>query len=206
MTAAGGTGPPVSRTDGVPGIEESARLLGAYAWIEGRLFEVLGALAADEPLAPAAVLFDAASQHHAWHSALFSERLPLLPGVEPSALSRSPGRAVSDALDRLAACTDSAGRLAVLARVLLPRLVTGYRRHLARARMWSDAPVIRALRLVLRDEVEAQLDAEALLEAHMAGPAGGVAAMAAVAEVEGLLAGCGPGLLSWASDQVGRGA
>lgn len=179
------------------GIEDGARLLGAYAWTEGRLFEVTGALAADERWPEAVVLFDAQSQQHAWHASLFAERLPLLPGLEAGGLTRAPSPAVSGALDRLASAPGSAARLAVLARVLLPRLVTGYRRHLARSRPWSDGPLTRALRLVVRDEVEAQLEAEALLETALAGAGNRDRPLEAASQVEQLLAGAGPGLVPW---------
>ena len=45
-------------------------------------------------------------------------------------------------------------RLAALYRVVLPRLVTSYERHLRVASATTDGPVARALRLVLNDEIE----------------------------------------------------
>lgn len=179
--------------DDGPGIELTARLLGAYAAVEGRLYEVLGALAATEAVPDVAVLFDALSQQHAWHAALFAHCRPRLPGDEgvPS-LPPAPADALLDAVAEL---PDSAGRLATLARLLLPRLITGYRRHRVLARPLSDAGVVRALRLVVRDELEAMIAAEALLEPLLGSSDAVAGALGAVTGLETLLAGKGPGLV-----------
>ena len=173
------------------GIAATAGLLEAYGAVEQRLFEVLGGFAAGEPVPEAAVLFDALSQQHAWHAALFAEQVPVVPGAEAA----GPGPGALAALDALAGLEGAPARLAGLARVVLPRAVAGYRRHLTAARGPSAAPVARALRLVVRDEVEALLQAEALLEALLA--ADGAAALEAAGALEGPLLGGGPGLVPW---------
>jgi hypothetical protein len=177
------------------GIEATARLLGAYAWVERRLFEVLGQLAGggDDPRVPA--LLDAHSQEHAWHASLFAERIPRLPGVDPDAVTVSPSPAVGDLLDALASADTGTDVVALLARVVLPRLVTGYRRHLDRASAASDGPVVRALRLVVRDDVDALLDAESLLEVLLA--AGHPLPSVLLRAVEERLVPAGPGLVPW---------
>ncbi len=55
-------------------------------------------------------------------------------------------------------------RLAGLYRVVLPRLVVSYERHLAATALPTDAPIIRALRLVLNDEIEDWRAGEQLIE------------------------------------------
>lgn len=183
---------PTTGTGG-PGMADTARLLGLYAAVEGRLYEVLGAFAASEPVAELAVLFDALSQQHAWHAWLFAETRPRLPGDDgtPSSLPAPVG----GVLDALAGLPDGAGRLSALARVVLPRLVTGYRRHRAVSRPLSDGAVVRALRLVVRDEVEAMVEAEGLLETLLGAPEALRSAMGAIAALEEQLAGGGPGLV-----------
>ena len=188
------SGPPGGDGAGRPwiGIEALGGLLRGYAAMEQRLFEVLGAFAAAEPVAEAAVLFDALSQQHAWHAGLLAEQVPLVPATGEAGSAPEPAAA----LDGLARLEGAPARLAGLARVVLPRAVAGYRRHLGAAREAADAPVARALRLVARDEVEAQLGAEALLESLLAGPGGAGALEAARALEEPLLA-MGPGLVTW---------
>jgi hypothetical protein len=179
-----------------PGIEATARLLVAYAWIEGRLFEILGDLSkrAGDPPEVAAFL-DAQSQQHAWHASLFAERVPALPGHEPSAPDAAPSAALGALFDALAAAGSGMDALALSARLVLPRLVTGYRRHLHHTRAASDGAVARALRLVVRDDIDALLDAEALLEALLA--EGRAFDAGLVPSAEEPLAGGGPGLVSW---------
>ncbi|MDE3085465.1 MAG: hypothetical protein KGJ77_01760 [Acidobacteriota bacterium] len=192
MTGDGGPVP-----DGRPwiGIGASGALLAAYAAVEDRLFEVLGGFAAAEAVPEAAVLFDALSQQHAWHAGLFAEQVPLVPGTPPPG-APAAGAPAAATLDRLAGLEGAPARLAGLARVVLPRAVAGYRRHLGAVRAPPDAPVARALRLVVRDEVEALLGAEALLEALLGADGEAPALDAAWALEEPLLAG-GPGLVPW---------
>lgn len=178
-----------------PDLGPTARLLGGYAWTEGRLFEVLGALAARAgDVAEAAVFFDAQSQQHAWHASLFAERIPQVPGLERSALTAAPSAALQALVEALAGASPI-DALALSARVVLPRLVTGYRRHLHRTRAASDGAVARALRLVVRDDVDALLDGEALLEALLAD--GGAVDAELLRSTEARLAPEGPGLVPW---------
>ena len=181
------------------GMEDTACLLGAYSYIEGRLYEVLGVMAADESLPRAALLLEELSQQHAWHASLFADRVPLVGGLDPAPRRSSIGTTVELALARVAGISHSSERLAVLSRSVLPRMATGYRRHLARANPTSDGPVIRALRLVVRDEVEAALECEAVLEECLAGSDPAVA-LGAVTAIEKLLAPGGPGLVPWPSE------
>ncbi|HUY63784.1 MAG TPA: hypothetical protein VMV14_04635 [Acidimicrobiales bacterium] len=180
-------------------IEQAARLLGAYAWSERRLFEALGAWAADEVSAAAAVLFDAQSQQHAWHAALFEERLPLLAHLPAGDVIAPPSPEVGRAMDGLGAMAGTLVRLATMARLVLPRLVAGYRAHLLATAAITDAPVVRALRLVLRDEVEAWVEAESLVQA-LAGAERGASLAAAwevLGRIEASLGLSGPGLAQW---------
>ena len=61
-------------------------------------------------------------------------------------------------------------RLAGLYRVVLPRLVTSYERHLRAAGPVTDGPVARALRLVLNDEIDDWHAGERLVERLMTRP------------------------------------
>ena len=164
--------------DALPGavslpLDVTAALLGEYRWVETTLWSTLGAWVADLPLAGVQVHLDAQSMRHAWHAELFGERLPVRSGVDPDALS-VPSPATAALLAALDGRDDgetadvarpaALPRLAGLYRVVLPRLVTTYTRHLRATAPAADAPVRRALRLVLRDEVEDWLAGERLVQ------------------------------------------
>lgn len=143
---------------------EAAGLVGAYRWAERRLFELTGAWAAEADDPGAQVHLDRLATEHAWHAELWAARLPALDGVDHEALT-VPAGALGPLLEALAAVGSTVGRLAGLHRVVLPRLLVTYDRHLTRAVPVADGPTIRVLRLVRRDEAEAWADGEALLEA-----------------------------------------
>jgi hypothetical protein len=164
----------------------TAALVGEYRWIEHTLFALLGRWVEDAPLASVQVHLDAQSMRHAWHAELWAERLPVLSRSDPDRLTvpSAPAatlfgvlgaaipRTVAYAGDASAALpTDAEAdhpgtlpRLAGLYRVVLPRLVVSYERHLAATAEPTDGPVIRALRLVLNDEIEDWRAGEQLIE------------------------------------------
>ncbi len=183
----------------------AATLVGAYRWVEHRLFELTGAWAA-EPAPPAVqVHLDGVSAQHAWHAELWADRLPVLDWFDPDGVTASFGSSgpLLDALGRLA---DPVGRLSGLYRVVVPRLVAGYDRHLARTVPATDGPVVRALRLVGRDEVDAWRSGEALLQALMTSPGDASTAADAQRELEAVVVADGGqiGLFPWPEDGLGR--
>ena len=152
---------------------ETAALVGEYRWIENALYGLLGDWVTDAPVAAVQVHLDAQSMRHSWHAELWSERLPVLAGVDPDALTvpSAPSATMFAVLTGASLPSDVPGsswppadevpdrpgmlpRLAALYRIVLPRLVTSYHRHLRAASAITDAPVDRALRLVLNDEIE----------------------------------------------------
>jgi len=173
-------------------LEQSAELLGAYCFIERRLYALTGAWSVEVDQPRVQVHLDQVSQQHAWHAELFADRLPVLAGVAPDTLIRSPG-AAGTVLEALADAPSSLERLAGLYRVVVPRLLTTYGRHLRRAVPVTDAPVVRALHLVRTDELAAWQAGEALVQSLVDGP-GASQAAAIVGRLEGSLAGVAPGL------------
>jgi hypothetical protein len=110
---------------------------------------------------------------HSWHAELWSERLPVLAGVDPDGLTvpslpsatmfavlsgaNLPSDVPGSSWPPAGEVPDRPGMLPLLAalyRIVLPRLVTSYHRHLRAASAITDGPVARALRLVLNDEIE----------------------------------------------------
>jgi hypothetical protein len=162
----------------------TAALVGEYRWIETTLYALLGGWVADTPIAGVQVHLDGQSMRHAWHAELWGERLPVLDGVDPDALTRPSAAtaALFAALDGVEPVVEGPGstwpaadrvvaprpgalpRLAALYRVVLPRLVTTYTRHLRVVAPAADGPLRRALRLVLNDEVEDWLAGERMVQ------------------------------------------
>ncbi|HXQ74889.1 MAG TPA: hypothetical protein VN791_00235 [Acidimicrobiales bacterium] len=196
---------PTSAGIGALPLEVQARVVGGYQWIERRLFEVLGGWVPSEPVAEARLVFDVYSQQHAWHADLWAERLPVLDGLDPATLTLPP----SVEVDRLLALLAGGGpgqapaaggtllRLVGLARVVLPRLVAGYGLHLRRAAPVADGPVVRSLRLVMRDEIEAWQATETLVESLVSRPHDIAVVTAHQQTLEEVLAGTGPGFVPW---------
>ncbi len=149
-------------------LRESARRMGAYRWIESRLFEVLGAWAVSAPELEVKPMLTAHAREHAWHAELWREQLPTAAEITPEGLTRSANEGI-DAF--FAALVEPDGpertseRLVGAYRVLLPRMIAAYSAHLAVASSVCDGPVIRVLRLVLRDEVEAWSSGERAIQA-----------------------------------------
>ena len=145
---------------------QAAVLVGAYRWAEERLFALTGGWSADPAMGPEAQvhLFELSAQH-AWHADLWADRLPVLDGFDRQDATRPRGPVLEPLLTALEAETVPSGRLAGLARVVVPELAAAYRHHLGRAVPVTDGPVIRTLHVVLAD-----LDAEkAALERVLAG-------------------------------------
>ncbi len=162
----------------------TAALVGEYRWIETSLYTLLGGWVADMPIAGVQVHLDGQSMRHAWHAELWGDRLPVLSDVDPDALTRPSAAtaALFAALDGVEPVEDGPGstwppadrvvaprpgalpRLAALYRVVLPRLVTSYTRHLRVVAPIADGPLRRSLRLVVNDEIEDWLAGERMVQ------------------------------------------
>jgi hypothetical protein len=199
------------------GLKELQHLLGACVWIERRSFEVLGSWVFNEAVPQARVAFDVQSLQHAWHAELLAERLPAVDDTDPTTVVLPPSAEVDRLLAGLGGgipapeegtiATVAGGtllRLVGLARVLLPRLVAQYTRHLQRCAPVADAPLARALRLVLLDEHQAWQSCEAMVQALVRRPHDVAVVTAHQQALEELVAESGPGLVPW--PEVGANA
>ena len=133
-------------------IDELARLVGAYCWLEHRLFELTGRWASEPGPADAGE-----AELRVWCAALarrrgdlagrWAERLPVRAGVDVAALITAPERpeGLADALDGLAATKERGEGVAGLVETVLPWVGGVYSSHLAVAPPISEASVMEVL-------------------------------------------------------------
>jgi len=133
-------------------LEDSARRIGHHAWIELRLFEILGGWVTAVPELEAKAVLATQSYHHAWHAELWHGLLPSVPHLHAPDLVAPADPTTAEQIDSLTAATGTVDRLAGLYEVVLPALIAAYQDHLKRTTPVTDGPTIRALRLVLADE------------------------------------------------------
>ena len=136
-------------------IDELAAAVGAYCWLEQRLFEMTGAWATGSGPEPseaggepeARVWCAAVSRRHGALAGRWAERLPVRAGVDAAALVTAPEGppALGEALEELAATKEVAVRLAALVGTVLPWVGGVYGAHLAHAAPASEAPVVEVL-------------------------------------------------------------
>jgi hypothetical protein len=134
------------------GIDDLAALVGAYCWLEHRLFELTGRWAAETGDRDGSEAVDAecrvwcaaSSRRHGALAGRWAERLPVRAGVDASALVRAPEGPLGPALGELAA-TGAIGGIGLLIETVLPWVGGLYASHLSRASPVSEAPVIEVL-------------------------------------------------------------
>ena len=149
-------------------LRESARRMGAYCWLECRLFETVGAWVALVPEMQAKAVLAAHARRHAWHAELWRDQLPTAGDMTPDSLTSPADDGIAGLMTALDEAPEEPGhtidRLVGSYRALLPRMITTYSAHLAVTSAVADEPTIRALRLVLEDELESWAEGEALLQ------------------------------------------
>jgi len=179
-------------------LHRAAGLVGAYCAIERRLFELTGSSSAEAEMPEeASVYLDSLSIEHAWHAELWADRLPVVSGIDAQALVVVP-KAAGQVLDAVAT-GGPLERMVAFFRVALPRLVASYVHHESAASRVSERPTLRALHLVLRDETEALVAGETLVQGLLGTPEAVEVAARTVARLETGLAQADvfPGLVPW---------
>lgn len=133
-------------------IDDLARVVGHYSWIEHRIFEVAGAWsghaappAGGDREAEVRVWCAAVSRRHAEVARSWAERLPVRAGIDAAALVAAPPGPLAAAFDDLGALDDPIAGAAVLAGTVLGCLDALYARHLETAAPVSEGPVAEVL-------------------------------------------------------------
>jgi hypothetical protein len=169
-------------------LQEAATVNGGNRWLEMRVFEIMGGWVSTVPELDIKLALATQSYHHAWHAELWEDRLPVLAGIDADELTTP----ASDGFERLIAIlaepgTSTIERLAGMYRVLLPRKISAYRAQQGAASVVAEAATMRALDLVLRDEVADWQEGEALLQSLLSSPAEVTRAAEHQARLESLL-------------------
>jgi hypothetical protein len=175
-------------------LEASARRIGQYCWVEMRAFKILGRWTATVPEPAVKAALATHSRQHGWHAEVWHDLLPVIgeTGVDSYIAPASP--ALVSFVDAVAA-PDAADltieKLGGAYRVLLPHTAVTYRDHLDHASPISDGPTIRALRLVLSDQLDHWHEGEGLLQAQLRSEADVDRAVSHQVQLERLLVAAG---------------
>ena len=192
-------------------VEETARRVGNYKWIEMRLFEALGGWVATVPELDVKLRLGTHCYKHAWHAELWHKRLPELREMNPERLTVPANDEIVTFMD---AVTEPGGldqtieKLVGVYRVLIPHKIAAYTYHLNNTSTITDAPTMRSLRFALNDEFEDWRDGEMMLQSLLLSEADVQRAAAHQAALETLIVAAGgiagPGSIGDAYD-IGEG-
>jgi hypothetical protein len=133
-------------------IDELAALVGAYCWLEHRIFEVTGAWATvsgpgDVDDAELRVWAAATSRRHGVLAGRWAERLPVRAGVESAALVAAPAepKGLAEAFEELGATKELAAGVSALTVTVLPWVGGVYGSHLLVATPVNEGSVMDVL-------------------------------------------------------------
>ena len=175
-------------------VEETARRVGHYKWIELKLFEALGGWVATVPELDIKLKLGTHCYHHAWHSELWHKRLPELREMNPNRLTQPPNDELVRFVEALAepeGIDKTLEKLVGVYRVLIPHKIAVYTHHLRNTSSITDAPTMRSLRFALADEMNDWREGEMLIQSLIDGPADVDRATTRQIEMESLLVGSG---------------
>lgn len=148
-------------------VEDTAKRVGHYKWVEMRLFEALGGWVATVPELDVKMRLGTHTYKHAWHADLWNKRLPELREMNTERLTVAPNEHVEaffDAMTEPEAPDQTIEKLVGVYRVLIPHKIAAYTFHLNNTSTITDAPTIRSLKFILQDEFEDWRDGEMLVQ------------------------------------------
>ena len=154
-------------------VEETARRIGHYKWMETKLFEALGGWVATVPELDVKLRLGTHCYHHAFHAELFHKRLPELREMKPERLTVPPNEelvAFVNAMTEPEASGQTIEKLVGVYRVLLPATIAAYTYHRNGTSRITDMPTIRILEMALKDEYEDWCDGEMLIQSMIETP------------------------------------
>ena len=153
-------------------VEETAKRVGHYKWVEMKTFEVLGGWIATVPELDVKMRLGTHCYHHAWHADLWNKRLPELREMNTERLT-APAEGMEaffEALTEPEAPELTIEKLVGVYRVLIPHKIAAYTYHLNNTSTITDAPTIRSLKFILQDEFEDWRDGEMIIQSLIETP------------------------------------
>ncbi|MCL4433957.1 MAG: YceH family protein [Actinobacteria bacterium] len=196
-------------------IVERTGTISAYAWIDYKLFEVIGGWVEGEDDIDLKVLFDAESRAHGWNAAMWREEMPPEGSLRAEKSLAPQDRLEADGVPTLvrpgfpqalhmleAAGSLSLLRLGALSRVILPGMLLSYRIHQCRLSPATDGSFSRTLNIAYHDVLDMWLAVRLAFEATLcrsdSREPGGTSLpaeiMARISEIETCLEASGPGI------------
>jgi len=175
-------------------VEETARRVGHYKWVETKLFEALGGWVATIPELDVKLRLGTHCYHHAWHAELMNKRLPELREMKPERLTVPPNNELVAFIDAMTEPEDAAQTLEKLVgvyRVLIPHTIAAYTYHRNNTSTITDVPTIRSLDMMLSDEFDDWRDGEMMIQSLIESPDDVDRAAARQAELEKLMVAAG---------------
>jgi len=148
-------------------VEETARRVGNYKWIEMKLFEALGGWIATVPELDVKMRLGTHCYHHAWHADLWNRRLPELREMNPDRLTVPANDELVAFVEAMTVPEDielTIEKLVGVYRVLIPHKIAAYTYHMNNTSRITDAPTIRSLKMILQDEFEDWRDGEMMIQ------------------------------------------
>ena len=152
---------------GIFDVDETAKRVGHYKWIETKLFEALGGWVATVPELDIKLRLGTHCYHHAWHAELMNKRLPELREMKPERLTAPPNDelvAFVDAMTEPEAAEHTLEKLVGVYRVLIPHKIAAYTYHRNNTSSITDVPTIRSLDFMLQDEFNDWRDGEMMIQ------------------------------------------
>lgn len=179
---------------GLFSVEETAKRVGHYKWIEMRIFELMGGWVATVPELDIKLRLGTHCYHHAFHSELWHKRLPELREMNPDRMTVAPNaefEAFVEALGAPEASDLTIEKMVGLYRVLLPYLIAAYTYHRNNTSSITDSPTIRSLDFCLQDDMEEWREGEMIIQSLIQTPEDAQRAASHQAELTGLMLAAG---------------
>jgi len=154
-------------------VDETAKRIGHYKWVEIKLFEAFGGWVATVPELDVKLRLGTHCYHHAWHADLFDKRLPELREMQTERLTVPPNDHMVEFFESMTepeAAHMTIEKLVGVYRVLIPHKIAAYTYHRNATSEITDMPTVRILDFILQDEFSDWREGEMLIQSMIESP------------------------------------